>query len=120
PGSAFRDDELSAELLRLRVGAPREVLTRDAHRKTEVVLDLGARARLAARRARLQDQNVESLRRAVHGGGEAGGPGADDDQVAHARGIDRVVEPEAGGDLLIGRAPEHRGADTPDGHAGGS
>ena len=78
-----RDRELGSELLRLHERAAREHLPRDPRGKAEIVLDARARPRLPARRVRLDDEHVEPLRRRVDGGGEARGPGADDDDVAH-------------------------------------
>ena len=43
----------------------------------------------------LQDEHVEPLRGRVDRGGEAGGPGADDDHVVHVPVVVRRVEPEA-------------------------
>ena len=105
-------EHLRAELLRLRVRARRQVLPGDAGRKAEVVLDLRARAGLSPRRVRLQHQHVEAFRRAVHGRRETRGSGADDDHVADLCRVDRLVEAEAVGDLLIGRVPEHHLAAT--------
>ena len=92
PRGAFRDHDLRAELLRLRVRAAGELLARNAGRETEIVLDPRARAGLAARRVRLQDQHVQPFRRAVDRRREPRRPGADDDDVADVRLVDRVVE----------------------------
>ncbi len=102
-----RDHQPGPELLRLRVGARRQLLARDAGGEAEVVLDLRARARLAAGRARLQHQDVEPLRGAVDGGGQPRGAGADDHQVAEPALVDLLVEAEAVGDLVVRRVPEH-------------
>ena len=104
----FRDHDLGAEFLRpARTRAPGQLLPGDAGGKAEIVLDPRARAGLSARRVRLQHQHIETLRRAVDGRGQARRSGADDDDIAHVRLIDRVVEAEAVGDLLIGRVPKH-------------
>ena len=47
PSCAFRDHDLRAEFLRLRISAPGEFLSGNAGRKAEVVFDLRARAGLA-------------------------------------------------------------------------
>ncbi len=106
-GGALRDQHLGAELLRLGVGAPRQLLPGDARRKPEVVLDPRARPGLSARRVRFEHQHVQPFRRAVHRRREPGRSGADDDEVADVGLIDRVVEAEALGDLLVGRIAEH-------------
>ena len=99
PFRAFRDHDLGAEFLRLCVGAPRELLTGNAGRKAQIVLDFRARSGLSARRIRLQHEDIQSLRRTVHRSCEARRSGADDDDVAHMRLVDCVVEAEAVGDL---------------------
>ena len=102
-----RDEQLRPELLRLRVRARGELLPGNARRKAQVVLDLRARTGLSARRVRLEHQDIEAFRRAVHGRREPRGSGPDDDQVADLRLIDRLVEAETVGDLPIGRVPQH-------------
>jgi hypothetical protein len=99
---------LSAELEGLRVGARRELLARDARREAQVVLDPGAQPGLAARRVELEHEDIESFGRAVDGGRESGRPGADDHDVPHLRGVDRRVETETVGELLVARIAEHR------------
>ena len=99
--SAARDGDLCAELLGLDVGAIGELATRDAGRKAQVVLDPRARAGLSAGRPPLEHQHVESFRGSIDRGGKARRAGAHDDEIADVDAIDRVVEPEAVGDLLI-------------------
>ena len=107
PRRAFRDHDLRAKLLGLRVGAARQLLPGNAGRKPEIVLDPRARPSLAARRVRFEHQDVEAFRRAVDGGRQTRRPGADDHQVAHVRLIDGVVEAQAVGDLLVARIAQH-------------
>ena len=114
PRGAPGDHHLRAELLRLRVRAPRQLLARDPRRKAEVVLDPRARAGLAAWRRRFHDQDVQSLRRPVHRRRESRGTRAHDDHVPDPRPIDRIVESEGVGDLLVGRVAEHEVAATDD------
>ena len=106
-GGASGDQDLRAEFLRLRVGAAGQLLTRNPRGEAEIVFDPRAGAGLAARRVRLEHENVEPFGRAVDRGREPGRAGADDHQVAHVRLIDRVVEAEALGNLGVGRVPEH-------------
>src|SRR4051812_23737559 len=101
------DAHLGAELLRLREGASRQLLTGDAGGEAEIVFDLRAGPRLAAGGVRLQDEDVETFGRAVHGGGKARGAGADDHQVANRATVESGVQPQALGDLLVGRALQH-------------
>jgi hypothetical protein len=105
-----RDQDLRAEFFCLIVGSCRELLPRDAGGESKVVLDSRARSRLAAGRARLDDEHVQSFRRAVHSCCQAGESAANDDDVAQLCLIDRIVEAEAVGDLVVCRIPENRGA----------
>ena len=112
---------MSTELLRLRERPVRQVLAGDPHREAEVVLDPGARAGLATGRGRLHDQDVQSLRRAVHRRRQPGRSRTDDDQVPHVGPIDRVVEAQRVGDLLRARVSEHDVAATNhNGHVSGA
>src|SRR5438105_12943874 len=56
-----------AELLRLHEGATSQRLTRDAGRKTQIVLDTRTRTRLTAERPAVDDDHSQSFRRGVHG-----------------------------------------------------
>ena len=68
PGRAFRDHDLRAELLGLRVGArPVRCQPGNAGRKLEIVFNPGARSRLAAGRVRFEDETSRPSRRAMHG-----------------------------------------------------
>src|SRR5437763_922211 len=53
----------------------------DPGRESEVVLNSSGSARLASERRALDDQRVESLGGAIDGGGEAGAPASDHEQV---------------------------------------
>src|SRR3989441_364511 len=97
------DHQLGPELLCLAGGAGRELQTADPGGKAEVVLDPRARAGLASGSGRLDDQDIQAFRRPVHGRGEPRGSRPHDDQVAELGLIDRVVEAQRIGDLLIGR-----------------
>ena len=70
-----------AELARLDDGAARELGSGDAGGEAEVVLDPARRAGLPAQGAALDDERLEPLRRAVHGGAQARGPAADHHEV---------------------------------------
>src|SRR4051812_2775481 len=61
--------DLGAKFLRLRVRASRELLSGDAGRKAEVVLDPRTGTSLSAGSIRLQDNHVESLRCCINSGG---------------------------------------------------
>ena len=90
--------ELGAEPHRLHGGPAREVAAGDAVGKPRVVLDSRARPGLAADRHGVQRDGSQALRRAVHGGGEPGGPGPDDDQVEHVSGSWMKGQPEVLGE----------------------
>ena len=102
-----RQREPRAELLRLHLRAAGERLPRDAGRKAEVVLDLRARARLAARRHALDDDRLQSFRGAVDRGRESGRPGADDGEVEHLGVVEALGEPEVVGHLRQRRIAQH-------------
>ena len=80
-GHFERHEELRAEPLRLRHGAPRQLAAADAGGKPEIVLDARTAARLPAGRVPIEQQRPQSLRCAVHRRREAGGTGADDHEV---------------------------------------
>ena len=82
---ARRDQHLRAELLRLRERPSRERLARDAGRKAQVVLDLGTRGGLPARRLGLDDEHVQPFRGGVDRRREPRRTAADDDHVMHVR-----------------------------------
>ena len=88
-----RDEDLGAEPARLLERAARQLVARHARGEAEVVLDPRGRARLAAGRLALDHDRPEPLGRAVHGGRQAGGPGADDHRVVlRGRRLGRDVE----------------------------
>ena len=87
------DEDLGAEPARLLERPARQLVARHARREAEVVLDPRGRARLTARRLAFDHDRPESLGRAVHGGGQAGGPRADDHRVVlRGRRLGRDVE----------------------------
>ncbi len=95
--------QVRAELLGLEEGAARQVLAGDAHGEPEVVLDAGARTRLAAGGAGLQHQHVEPFRGRVDRCGQTGGPRAHDDDVVHVRVVELRIEAERSRDLRVAR-----------------
>ena len=114
---AGRDRELGAELLGLQDGAVGQLGAGDAGREAEIVLDARRRPGLAAGGERVQRERVESLRRAVHRRREAGGAGADDDQVADLVLRARERQPEELRELDVARVAQHL-APAPDDHRG--
>src|SRR6266545_2289773 len=115
PGDLSRDEDLRAELLRLIVGASRQLLAGDAEREAEIVLDARAGPRLPARCVPFDQHDVQAFRRRVHGRAEAGGSRADDDEVADRGPVDLGIQPETVGDLLDRGIAQHQGA-TADHH----
>ena len=120
-GGRLRDQHPGAELLRLIVRAPSQLLSRDAEGEPEIVFDLRARPRLATRRVCFDDDHVQSFRRRIHRCAEPGGPRPDDDDVPDLRAIERRVQAEAVGELLNRRILQHDGAAADhDRHVGGA
>ena len=70
----LHEREVRAEHPRLFVGRLREPAAADPAREPEVVADQRARRGLPADPAAVDHQRVEALRRAVHRGGQPGGP----------------------------------------------
>ncbi len=100
-----RREELGAQPLRLRHGSPRQLAAAHAGGEAKVVLDPRARARLAARRLPIEQERPQPFGRAVNRRGEAGRPGADDDQVVEIVGDgQRAAE-------LLGHLPNLRVAE---------
>ena len=62
---------------------------------------------MPAGQVRFEDEHVQPFGRAVHGSGEPCRACADDEQVADVGPIDRIVEPQAVGDLRVARIPQH-------------
>jgi hypothetical protein len=76
-----RHDDLGTEPARLLQRTARELVSGDARRESEVVLDTRRRAGLPARSFPLDDDRPQALRGAVHGRGETRRPAPDDDRV---------------------------------------
>ena len=83
-----------AELSRLADGPAGELRAADAGREAEIVLDPARRSGLAAQRSALDDQRVEPLGGTVDRSGEAGGPGAHDQQVDFLARRELAADPE--------------------------
>jgi hypothetical protein len=99
-------EQLRAEPPRLVRGAPREVRAAQPRGEAEVVLDPARLAGLAAGRLTLHHHRAQPLRRAVHGGREAGRTAAHDDQVVVV-GRRLRGHAQALGQLEHGRTLEH-------------
>ncbi len=99
-------DELGAEALRLATGETGQLGAADPVHEAEEVLDQGGVRRLPAGHVVLDDQDVEPVRRRVDGGGQAGRPGADDDEVV-VRLLRRAREIPAGGEPWNRRPFDH-------------
>ena len=89
------DHHLGAELLRLHEGAPGQRLAGNAGRESQVVLDARAGAGLAAERARVEHDDRKAFGSRIDGGGETGGPGADDRDIEDAVGVIDAPHAEA-------------------------
>src|SRR5450755_94630 len=70
-----------SELPRLHDGSAGQLAPADPGGKAEVVLDPARGSGLSAERAAFDDQRVKALRGSIDGGAEAGGAGANDEQV---------------------------------------
>ena len=81
PPDRSRDDDLGAEPPRLLQRTTRQLVPRHTRREAEVVLDPRRGAGLPAGRLPLDHDRAQALRCAVHGGGQARGPGAHDHGV---------------------------------------
>ena len=93
-----RRRELRPEFLGLQHGTAHQVGPRDAGGETQVVLNLGGCAGLAARPGAVKDERPEPFRSAIHGGRQPGRPGADDDQVIAVL-VERALEAHLFGQL---------------------
>jgi len=71
PSDFERNGDFGAELLRLGEGAAGQRLSGNAGRETEIVLDAGRRPGLSAERALIEDDDRQSLRRAIDRGRRA-------------------------------------------------
>ena len=93
PRDRSGDQDLRAQPARLLECPARELVTRDARREAEVVLDPRRRARLPAGRLALDDDRPQTFRGAVDGRRQAGRPGADDHRVVlRGGGLGRDAE----------------------------
>ena len=119
PRDLARGVEPGAEAHRLDRGARDEVFTGDAVREPDVVLDARAGAGLAAGGDGVERDGRESLRGSVHRRRESGGPGADDDEVAHVARHRPVREPEMLGELADRGTGQPRGRRDHEWHVGG-
>src|SRR5207245_7611126 len=101
PGGGLPDEQLRPDLRRLPIRPRGDLLPGNTRWKAQVVLDLRTGTGLSARRVRLQHHDIEAFRRAVHGRREPRGSSPDDDQVPDLGVINRRVEAEIVGDLII-------------------
>ena len=102
---AARHDDLGSQPHRLLAGARGEVVTGDAARKAEVVLDARRCARLSPGRLALDEQGAQALRGTVDSCCEARGPAADDHEVVGV--VERLdLQPDLHGELGRRRALE--------------
>ena len=106
--------EARVELSRLRDGAAGQLVAGDPGREAEVVLDPPRRARLAAESGPVDHQRLEAFRGAVDGGAQAGGAGADHEQVDLFPGAELEADPERARDLPGRRVMELGAARKPD------
>ena len=103
---AVRSGHAGAELPRLAERADRQLRAADARREPEIVLDPPRRSRLAAESAALDNERVQSLRRAVDGGAEPGRAAADDEQVDRLHPLQGPPDAECPRHLAGGRVPK--------------
>ena len=106
-GGLARDREPRAELLRLHLRPAGEGLAGDAGREAEIVLDLGAGARLTAGRDALDDDRARPFGGGVDGGGEPGRAGTDDGDVVDALGSSCLGQAEVIGERRVRRIAQH-------------
>ena len=86
------DGESSTKLLCLHLSAIGKLLSRDPGREAKIVLDLGAGARLSARRDALYHQRRKPLRGSVHRRSKTRRTGADNDEVIDGLRIKQLRE----------------------------
>lgn len=106
-GGLGGDVDPGAEPVRLDDGAFGELHAGDPGGETEVVLDPGGGAGLAAGRHGVQDDGGESLGGAVHRGGQAPGPRADDHQVADGLLGGLGAQPDDAGEFGVRGIAQH-------------
>jgi len=78
---ALQEHQLGAEAFGLPTGQPRQLGTADPVREAEEVLDHGRVRGLSPGHIAVEHDRREAVGGRVDGGGEAGGAGADDDEV---------------------------------------
>src|SRR5262249_36083374 len=103
---SVRRRHAGVELPGLRHRAARQFGARDAGGEAEVVLDAARRPGLAAEGGALDDERVQTLRRAVDRCGQAGGAAADDEQVDLLERLELAADPEGAQHRAGGRRPE--------------
>ena len=91
---AVRRREACVELSRLGDGAAGQLAACDSGREAEVVLDSPRRARLSAESGPVDHERLKAFRGAVDGGAQAGGPGADHEQVDLLPGGELEADPK--------------------------
>ena len=111
---AIRRREARVELPRLGDGAAGQLVARYPGREAEIVLDPPRGARLPAETGAVHHQRLEALRSAVHRGAQAGGAGADHEQVDLLAGSELEADSERARDLAGRRAAQLSAARQPD------
>jgi hypothetical protein len=107
PGDFHGNGHLGAEFLRLYEGAAGQRLPRDAGRKSEIVLDAGARACLSAEGAGIEHDHGQTFRGGIDSGRKTGESGADDRNVVGSiRGV-VAHHAEAAREVRCARILEH-------------
>src|ERR1700751_2451618 len=101
-----------AEFLRLHERTTRERLTRDAGRKSEIVLDARTRAGLATERTALYDNDPQSFRRCVTRGGEPGSPRPDHRDIEQFVALERIEHSKTACKRVFRRREQHRAIRT--------
>ena len=102
-----RDHDLGPELLGLHEGPAGEGLAGDALWETEVVLDAGARPRLAPEGPRVENDHREPFRGGVYRRGQPGRPRAHDRHIVRALGIIDADHAERAREVPLGGILEH-------------
>ena len=92
---AVRHHHLRAKFLRLMHRTRRQLLSGDAGGETEVVLDFGTGPGLPSGRFGLNHQRIQALRCRIDRRCQAGGPRADNNQVAQLSVVHAGVESQA-------------------------
>ncbi len=102
--------ESRVELPRLGDGAAGQLAARDPGREAEVVLDPPGCARLSTEAGAVHHQCLQALRSAIDGGAQAGGAGADNEQVDLLPRRQFEADPQRARDLPGRRVVELRTA----------